>query len=299
MKNISISDIKLRLEFIAKEEGINIDKKSLEYIANNSSWALRNALSLFEQLINDNEIKYSTIVESLGIVQTEILEIFLGKLVSKNNTIINNFDEIISEWKNIKLFFKELIFFTKNKAIFLLKNNEDIINYIKILDILDETYSKTKNSLDENTTFLIWILKIISGYNKGEILEEFPQKISLQKDIKHFEEKKEKEKEINSSDIEDIFSKEEGLESSTEDLQEELTQDFETQLYINILKKNWAKAAILMSIRAATVKLNKTELQIKFKTKFALNSVSNPDTIALLNWWLISMWINNINVKLM
>jgi len=38
-----------------------------------------------------------------------------------------------------------------------------------------------------------------------------------------------------------------------------------------------------MSVRAATVKLTESDLEIKFKTKFALNSVNNPDTISLLN----------------
>jgi DNA polymerase-3 subunit gamma/tau len=36
-KNISIDDIKNRLKFIAKNEKIEIDDKSLDYIANNSS----------------------------------------------------------------------------------------------------------------------------------------------------------------------------------------------------------------------------------------------------------------------
>jgi len=36
MKSISISDIKSRLEFIADEEKIKIDKESLDYIAKNS-----------------------------------------------------------------------------------------------------------------------------------------------------------------------------------------------------------------------------------------------------------------------
>jgi len=162
MKSISISDIKSRLIFISWEENITIDEESLDYISKNSGWALRNALSLFEQLVLDNKISFSNIVENLWIVKWEILEDFLDKLINKNPKIVDSFEELVSEWKNIKLFFKEFIFFVKNKAIYLIKNNEDISDYIKILDILDETYSKTKNSLDENTTFLIWILKIVS-----------------------------------------------------------------------------------------------------------------------------------------
>ena len=299
MKSISLSDIKSRLEFIADEEKIKIDKESLDYIAKNSWWALRNALSLFEQLVSDSEIKYSDIIENLWIVKSEVLDNFLEKLLNKNPKIVEDFDEIIADWKNIKLFFKELIFFTKNKAVYLLKNNEEITDYIKILDILDETYSKTKNSLDENTTFLIGILKIITPltspegeeYKKPPILQE---RAGVRTNISTVE----KKEEIQASDIDDIFWEE---EESRDTLQCVSTNnvDFDTQLYINTLKKNWAKAMVLMSIRWAFLRISWTDLEIKFKTKFALNSVNNPDTIALLNWGLVSMWMSWINIKLL
>lgn len=318
MKSISITDIKNRLIFVASEEKIDIDKESLDYIAINSLWALRNALSLFEQLVYENKITYSYIVENLWIVQSEILEKFLNELISKSPKIIDSFDTLIQDWKNIKLFFKELIFFIKNKSIDLLKNNEDIIEYVKILDILDKTYANTKYSLDENTTFLIGILKIISWYknqeinsslNKNIIKENISisvKEIEMISPIKNIVEEREEKKieveetiknEINSWDIDDIFGWGE-KELITEILPEDRS-DFNIVLYTNTLKKNWAKAAVLMSIRWASLKLSWTNLEIKFKTKFALNSVNNPDTISLLNWWLISMWMININIKLL
>ena len=64
------------------------------------------------------------------------------------------------------------------------------------------------------------------------------------------------------------------------------------------MKKNWAKAAVLMSVRGAFLRISWSDLEIKFKTKFALNSVNNPDTISLLNWGLVSIWMSWINVKL-
>ncbi|MDQ7009925.1 MAG: DNA polymerase III subunit gamma/tau [Candidatus Gracilibacteria bacterium] len=301
MKSISLEDIKSRLEFISSKENIKTDKESLDYIAKNSGGALRNAISLFEQLVSDNEIKYSNIIETLGIVKSEVLEDFLNKLISKNPTIVDNFDKLIEDGKNIKLFFKELIFFTKNKAIYLLKNNEEILDYIKILDILDETYSKTKNSLDENTTFLIGILKIVSGYEKEEI-KKVPvpklKKIIPGTGTEIGKENKKQELEI--SDIDDIFGGEEEKiqEKVISEILLQNNSDFDSELYINTLKKNGAKAMVLMSIRGAYLKISGTNLEMKFKTKFALNSVNNPDTIALLNGGLVSMGLNDIDIKL-
>ena len=318
MKNISLLDIKNRLKFISKEEKIKVDEESLDYIAKNSWWALRNALSLFEQLVIDNEVKYSNIVENLWIVNLEVLEDFLNKLISKNPKIVEIFDNLTEEWKNIKLFFKELIFFTKNKAIYLLKNNEEILDYINILDVLDETYSKTKSSLDENTTFLIGILKIVSWYKKENLnnpsafqTASFNTKGSNINKPDIIEKKVETKKtELEVSDIDDIFWwDEEGKLNQTENKLGQTQgiaptenipelKEFDSELYINTLKKNWAKAMILMSIRWSYIKISWKHLEIKFKTKFALNSVNNPDTISLLNWALVSMWMSEMNIKL-
>ena len=305
MKNISISDIKDRLKYVSEKENIKIDEKSLDYIAKNSWWALRNALSLFEQLVVNWEINYDNLIKNLWIVKSEILDNFLKKLLDKNPKIVDDFEKLIDDWKNIKLFFKELIFFIKNKAIYNLKNNFDISDYIKILDILDETYTKTKNSLDENTTFLIGILKIVSWYKKEEKLGEQIKNSSIIPFNKGDENKKidkikiEKKEELEIEDVSDIFWEDETpLNPPLQEGKILNIENFNSELYINTLKKNWAKAAVLMSIRWAYLRLSGNILEIKFKTKFALNSVNNPDTIALLNWALVSMWMSDISVKL-
>jgi hypothetical protein len=53
---------------------------------------------------------------------------------------LEDFDKIVESGKNLKLFFKELIFKIKDKIISELKDQKDISNLINIFDILDETY---------------------------------------------------------------------------------------------------------------------------------------------------------------
>ncbi len=301
MKSISLEDIQSRLSFIATEEKVKIDKKSLEYISQNSWWALRNAISLFEQLISDWKIKYTDIIKNLWIVEEDILENFLDLLLEKNREVIVNFDTLIADWKNIKLFFKELLFYTKEKALKKLKKAEDISSHLQILDILDETYSKTKVSLDENTTFLIGVLKIITEYTH---IPSPTKNISDKKATKP-EKKVVQKSEISTWDIDDIFwdssSSDHPQEESLEPKENGISKDsepFNGETYLNILKKNWAKAMVTMSIKWANMSLIWTTLELKFKTKFALNSVNNPDTIALLNWGLVSMGLNDVVIKL-
>jgi DNA polymerase-3 subunit gamma/tau len=162
-KRIWKDDIIERLKFISDNEWIQVDNEAYEYIANHSNWGLRNAISLYEQLITDKKIIYNDVLEKLWLTWEKELESFLQKLVEADNTIIDDFNLLVSNWKNIKLFFKELIFYTKDKIISKLRTWENISNYLKIIEILDETYTKTKYSLDENTTFTIGILKIINS----------------------------------------------------------------------------------------------------------------------------------------
>jgi hypothetical protein len=69
--------------------------------------------------------------------------------------ILDEYDKLIESGKNVKLFFKELIFFIKDESIKKIKDSEDISAHLEILEALNDTYSKSKNSMDENLTFLI------------------------------------------------------------------------------------------------------------------------------------------------
>ncbi|MDP2396478.1 MAG: hypothetical protein Q8S84_08520 [bacterium] len=122
-------------------------------------------------MIFDSELSYENIVKKLEIVDEDIISTFLEKLINKDAKVIDIFDKSIDDGKNIKLFFKELIYFTKAKTLNEIRLSNDVTKYIEILDTLDETYSKTKNSLDENTTFLIGILKILNSYNTKKVIE--------------------------------------------------------------------------------------------------------------------------------
>ncbi len=312
MKSISLDDIKSRLTFIAKEEKIKIDKQSLDYISQNAWGALRNAISLFEQLATENKIEFKDIIKNLWIVEEDILSNFLDKLISKDNSVVWDFEQLISDGKNVKLFFKELLFYTKKVSLNLIKNSKDISSYLHILDVLDSTYSKTKVSLDENTTFLIWILKIITDYSPVISVSNGWAKISTQSAVQvknadktpkaHTPKKEIPTQEISATDVWDIFWDSEPTTPKTtiETLLPETkaTSDFNTTEYLSHLKKNWAKAMVTLSIKWASISLNDKNLELKFKTKFALNSVNNPDTIALLNKGLIDMGMSDATVKL-
>lgn len=321
-KNINDKDIESRLNYIAKKEDIKVEKKAIDYIVKNSAWGLRNAISLFEQMISNNSITYENIVNTLWIIPEEKLEIFLNKLISKDSSITDDFDELISSWKNIKLFFKDLIFFTKNKTIESIKNKESINSNLNILEILNETYSKTKNTLDENTTFLIWILKILNPsiplsnsllkekgqeHNKKEIEVENKIKVEKNTEIKNkdtkikSEEKIEIKNGIEVDDIWDIFNISSQPSPLQENGQEQINNNssiFDKKWFFEKLKKSWVKWMIISSLKASDIFLKDNIFTIKFNTKFVLKQFNNSDNINILKTTLEEMWYKNIEIKL-
>lgn len=315
-KRISARDINNRLQYIAWEEKVTIDDKSLDYIVKNSWGWLRNAISLFEQLINDNDISYNLVVEKLWIVDEEILENFLNKLLKKETSIIQDFDELISDWKNIKLFFKELIFYTKNKALIEIKNNFDISKYIDLLEKLDDTYGKTKTSLDENTTFTIGILKIISNYSINqtkEIIDNKTQEVikinkvqeiinqPLKSPVSNIDIPKEAIKEvketISENDAFDVFGSQNDEISKKVISVKSWNNSLDSNKFITELKNIWAKWALTMALRWSWLELIWNTLIIRTKTKIASWQIANQDNISLMCNALEKMWIENPEIK--
>lgn len=304
-KRISDQDIKDRLWFIAKSENVKTDEKSIKYIIKNSSGWLRNAISLFEQLIFDWEINYEKIVEKLEIVDENEINLFLEKLINSDSSVIDILEKNISDWKNIKLFFKELLFFTKNKSLEILKKGWDINKYIKILDVLDDSYSKTKNSLDENITFTIWILKILNWYSEKQTInvekntiEEFTIRASISTKVEKKEEIRKEVKEISHEDVWDVFWNEESVIEEPQKLKITQSTNFDTNSFIDKLKVNWAKWWLTMNIRWATLSLSENLLTIQTKTSFAKKWIDNTDNITLMVKSLSDIGVNDPKINI-
>ncbi len=311
-KRISDTDINDRLLHIAKEEKIKTDEKSINYIVKHSSGWLRNAISLFEQLIFDWELNYEKIVEKLEIVDDDTLKIFLKKLLSKDNSVLEILDKNTSDWKNIKLFFKELLFFTKNSALELIKKWEDISDYITILDTLDDAYSKTKNSLDENITFLVWVLKILNWYNpENNIIEASNiqkskpevkniEKITTAKQTENTTSNKVEKKEISNEDLDDVFWDNEKIATQHLDTNVTSSSAFDVKSFVNKLKENWAAWSLTFSIRwdKTTLHMKDNNLHIWTNDWAAKNQLKKSDNLVLMLKALTDMGITNPDIKI-
>lgn len=69
-KRISVDDIARHLRFVANSEKVQAEDEALQIIAQKADGALRDALSIFDQLVSFTgmDLKYSTVVESLNVL---------------------------------------------------------------------------------------------------------------------------------------------------------------------------------------------------------------------------------------
>lgn len=303
-KRISDNDILKRLQYISCEENITVDEESYKYIISHSAWWLRNAISLFEQLIIDWKITFENIKTKMWILSELDIDNILNKLLSNDVTVITDIDNIIENWINFKLFIRDLIFYTKKISLHKIKNSENIIKYVEILDILDECYSKTKVSLDENTTLIIWILKILSWFKDKNILE-IPEKNNIKFNNTELirQEKKitTKEEVISKNDIDNIFWDPVILK----DIEEKNTiniintnNNFNNSDFISELKKQWAKWSLTMALRWSNLSFTNNILTLKPSTAITKKTVENTDNQTLIMTVLWKMWFNDISIKI-
>ncbi|MBN1797834.1 MAG: DNA polymerase III subunit gamma/tau [Spirochaetales bacterium] len=97
---ISLTDIKTKIQEVAKELNIRSDNESLVWIAKEATGSLRDAYTLFDQIISfsGNEIQISKIQEKLGIVGVEEISKLIRLLAEGNiNQVLKVTDGILNK----------------------------------------------------------------------------------------------------------------------------------------------------------------------------------------------------------
>lgn len=189
-KRISNEDIVKHLEKIAKEENIFYEIEALHVIAENSDGALRDALSMFDQLASfgEGKISYSNAIENLNVVDYDLyfqltdnlLKGDLSKTLMLVDHIISNGFEPIHIIKGLAEHVRNLLFTSMNNTIDLLEISEAhkqklisqvkycsydfLSNVLKILSDADVSYMNTQN---KRLLLEVSLLKIIDSNKKN------------------------------------------------------------------------------------------------------------------------------------
>jgi len=304
-KNISPKDMRKRLQFVAKSEQVTIDDDSLDYIIKVSGGGLRNALSLFEQLIVDNGITYTHIEETLGISEEARIEEFLDMLLAKDSSAFQELQKLQEAGKNVKLFFKDLLLFGKDRAIDMVTEWKNIESILHVLYHIEEAYIKSKSSVDEVSAFTIGMLCIFGGtpqkqQNKQETNTPVKQKKKEEKHIKPQEEAKTKNT-VNVEDVADVFwfdIPSETAETVSEPTPSSIWESVDMNALVTEVKKLWGKAALTMSLRWATLTLSGNALTLHAQNTIAKNTFSLADNTNTIIAAMEQLWHDNISLTI-
>ena len=163
-KKISVTDIKSHLEKIAKKENISFDDESLFLVANKSDGALRDALSIFDRLVNftNGNITKELAYKNLNILDHDVyFETF--ELIIKND--ITNclllFNKVIEQGFNgqhfidgLCLHFRDLLISKNSASQVLLEQNENLkTKYIDQAKIKDSSFILNAINLTEDCSY--------------------------------------------------------------------------------------------------------------------------------------------------
>ena len=191
-KSLGINDIKAQIKEILKNEDISLDERAIEIIANVASGAMRDALSILDQVVSigKSHITSSDVYDLLGLFSDEV-KIEYAKLIFNKDikNLLALVDRELNKGKDANNFIKEIITFFKD-IIYIkidVKENyvDDLIDDISLeqlvntLDILLEYEQSMKKSDSSALLFRLASVRLI---------DYMPRK-HLESQIKNLEER--------------------------------------------------------------------------------------------------------------
>lgn len=195
-KSLSLQEVKNRLEFILKNENFTADEEVYDLIYENSYGSMRDAISVLERLIineNSNHLNFYNAQRILGKTSVEKLDDFLNSILENDINSLNILlEKLWLESTDIELFFKDLAKFCKVQ---MSKNKLDFNIGFSIISTIYDVLSKFKFEDDKRLVGYVLIHDLLMREKKYKEIESNFTAVKEQKSSK-----KEVEN-INTSDI--------------------------------------------------------------------------------------------------
>ncbi|MFA3782763.1 DNA polymerase III subunit gamma/tau [Melioribacteraceae bacterium 4301-Me] len=181
-RRIELSTIKNALKKIAVSEGVSIDDTALTLIAKKSDGALRDAQSLFDQIISfsGNNIDSSILSKMLNLIDEDVYFAVSNAILDKNfNAAFEITHKLYENGWNFTDFINGLIEHFRNILTVIVKKDN---NLIEAADVIKEKYLSYIGKFSESD-----ILRILSFLNKTqwELKSSSNQKIKIEISLAH------------------------------------------------------------------------------------------------------------------
>lgn len=146
-KRISSEDISKNMAKICSELDISVESRTLRLIARNSEGAMRDALSILDQVvaISDGKIEYEEVLESLGSASGEVLLSLVDSIVERDAAeLFGKIESTIKSGKDSTRLIKDMISYFRSMVIVKAGSN-----YREILDEPEEVLDEIKKRSDK------------------------------------------------------------------------------------------------------------------------------------------------------
>ena len=178
---ISSKNIVLNLENICKKENIEVDKETLESIAEMSNGGMRDSIGMLDKLFAycGNKITYEDFIKVNKIVSTKEVDNFIELVYENNiNAVIGKIDEWNSTGVNVTQLLEMMLISLKNIIISSITGKskyEDNNKLIKLSNLINENLFDIKKSSNPKIYIEIMLLGFMNDYqiiSREIILEE-------------------------------------------------------------------------------------------------------------------------------
>lgn len=182
---ISSKNIVLNLENICKKENIEVDKETLESIAEMSNGGMRDSIGMLDKLFAycGNKITYEDFIKVNKIVPTKEVDNFIELVYENNiNDVIGKIEEWNSTGVNVTQLLEMMLISLKNIIISSITGKskyEDNNKLIKLSNLINENLFDIKKSSNPKIYIEIMFLGFMNDYqiiSREIILEEKPTK---------------------------------------------------------------------------------------------------------------------------
>lgn len=157
-KRITVEDITSHLQNIASKEGVTADEDALNVIAQKADGALRDALSIFDQMVSfsGNNISYHDVIENLNVLDCDYYFKMVDYILANDvNSILLLINDVISKGFDPQHFIQGMASHLRN---LLLGKDPRVIGIMEVSGQLKSRYAQQASSC--SNTFLLKALDV-------------------------------------------------------------------------------------------------------------------------------------------
>ncbi len=155
---IQVEDIATHLAYIAKNENINAEEEALHIIAQKADGALRDALSIFDQIVSfaGHHLTYQSVIDNLNILDYDYYFKITDAIQNENmREVLLTFDEILNKGFDGNNFINGLSEHFRN---LLVSKDASTVQLLKVTEQIKQKY--LAQSAQVNTSLLLSALNL-------------------------------------------------------------------------------------------------------------------------------------------